>query len=139
MRIAEGIADVAERQERATHEVRQALESLQRTLEPALQQPDTDASDTIEELQNTIGQLHERLAQIEPAAAEPQPAPEPSHVAFVPTQAGYALVEREPPVPPIGSELGLPSVDGRFRVVRLGPSPLPLDRRRCVYLEPLQH
>ena len=139
MRIAEGLADAAERQERATHEVRQALESLRRTLEPALQQIDTDAADTIEEQQNTIGQLHERLAQVELAAAEPQPTPELTHVAFVPTQAGYALVERESPVPPIGSELGLPSVDGRFRVVRLGPSPLPHDRRRCAYLEPLQH
>jgi hypothetical protein len=31
-----------------------------------------------------------------------------------------------------GDEL---SVDGRFVVTRVGPSPLPLDPRRCAYLE----
>ena len=96
-------------------------------------------SESVEELQETISQLHARLAQVEPVAAEPQPAHDLSYVAFVATSSGYTLVEQESPPPPVGSELELPAVDGRFRVVRIGRSPLPLDRRCCAYLEPLQH
>ena len=77
-----------------------------------------------------------------PAAANwtlsEDPMPEPGHIAFVATQSGYELVECESQVPEIGSELALPSFDGQFRVMRIGPSPLPLDRRRCAYLEPLR-
>jgi hypothetical protein len=55
-----------------------------------------------------------------------------SHVLFVWKPSGYELLDRagEPPV--VGSEVEL---DGqRLRVTKIGPSPLPHDRRPCVYL-----
>lgn len=62
--------------------------------------------------------------------------PEPSvdgHVLFVSFPDGYRLLEREGAPPSRG---GLVDVDGvGFGVLRLGPSPLPRDRRRCAYLE----
>ena len=54
-------------------------------------------------------------------------------VAFVAAPDGYRLVEREGPPPPRGAALEL---DGDACVaLRLGPSPLPGDRRRCVFVE----
>jgi len=54
-------------------------------------------------------------------------------VAFVHSAEGYRLHELEgaPPARHATFELE----ERRFRVLRLGPSPLPGDRRRCVYLE----
>ena len=55
------------------------------------------------------------------------------HVLFVGGPAGYALLERDGAAPERGEEV---DVDGvRHRVVRLGPSPLPGDRRRCAFAE----
>jgi hypothetical protein len=55
------------------------------------------------------------------------------HVLFVAGPAGYRLHQREGPPPAAGDlvELG----DGRYRVLRLGPSPLPGDRRRSAFVE----
>ncbi len=54
-------------------------------------------------------------------------------VAFVASPAGYRLVERDGAAPGRGERV---DVEGTpFRVVRLGPSPLPGDRRRCAFLE----
>jgi hypothetical protein len=63
---------------------------------------------------------------------------EPSHVAFARTTSGYRLVELAGAVPPVGSELDVAALDGRFVVATIGRSPLPLDRRRCTYLEPVE-
>jgi hypothetical protein len=59
------------------------------------------------------------------------------HVLFVPTELGYALVERAGDVPPVldqieGRDLG---IEGRFLVSKVSASPLPRDDRRCAYLE----
>ena len=64
----------------------------------------------------------------------PAPAPEvEGHVLFVGAPTGYALLERAELVPARGSVLDL---DGeQYIVLRLGPSPLPADRRRCAFLE----
>ena len=80
--------------------------------------------------------------QLEPVLPEPAaqaslpPVAEPAvfgWLAFVPSPQGYALLERAGPVPAPGQALDL---DGaRYRVLREAPSPLPRDRRRCVYLE----
>jgi hypothetical protein len=44
---------------------------------------------------------------------------------------GYALVEREGELPPVGARI---QDDGyELSVVKVGPSPLPGDKRRCVY------
>lgn len=74
-----------------------------------------------------------------PREPEPEPVPEPAAIgeqtwlAFVPSSHGYALVEREGPVPAPGGLLELEAE--RYRVLRLARSPLPGDRRRCAYLE----
>ena len=54
-------------------------------------------------------------------------------VALVPSPEGYRLLQRHGPPPERGAPLDLD--DGVFVVLRLGPSPLPGDRRRCAYLE----
>jgi hypothetical protein len=67
------------------------------------------------------------------AAAPPELAATERHVLFVASPSGYRLVEREGAAPGRGSEV---DVDGRrYRSVRVGPSPLPGDRRRCAFLE----
>jgi hypothetical protein len=67
-------------------------------------------------------------------APEPEPAePDPGHVLFVWSPSGYALLARAGEPPPVGSEVGVSG--GRLVVVKIGPSPLPGDRRRCAYLD----
>lgn len=74
----------------------------------------------------------------EPAAAKtPDETVAHEHVAFAPGSAGYRLLVREGPVPAVGERLESDEV--RYRVLRLGPSPLPGDRRRCAFLEQEQH
>jgi hypothetical protein len=53
---------------------------------------------------------------------------------FVPSPSGYTLVEQPGDAPQVGSEVE----DGerRYRVTKVGASPLPGDPRRCVYLLP---
>jgi hypothetical protein len=73
-----------------------------------------------------------------PAATEPvaNPAREPprGHVLFVGRPAGYVLLEREgAPPPAAGAVVELDHAP--YVVLRLGPSPLPGDGRRCAFLE----
>jgi hypothetical protein len=56
------------------------------------------------------------------------------HLLFVPTNAGYELVERNGPAPPDGDPVQLPEQPASFRVAKLGASPLPHDARVCAYL-----
>jgi hypothetical protein len=66
--------------------------------------------------------------------AEERPQEEPAgHVLFVSSPTGYRLLERHGPAPERGEVLELE--ESRCRVLRLGPSPLPGDRRRCAFLE----
>lgn len=58
--------------------------------------------------------------------------PAVTHLVFVPSQAGYSMVEADGEAPSVGT-----AVENRFRVSKVGPSPLPADSRRCVYLEEL--
>lgn len=75
------------------------------------------------------------------APREPEPQPqaattaggEEAWLAFVPSPHGYRLLERQGAVPAPGAAVQLDEL--RFRVLRLAPSPLPGDRRRCVHLE----
>ena len=67
-------------------------------------------------------------------SALPNPAPSvDGHVLLVPSPDGYRLLEREGAPPARGDLLDVD--DDRFSVLRLGPSPLPADRRRCAYLQ----
>jgi hypothetical protein len=58
------------------------------------------------------------------------------YLLFVSTPSGYELREREGEPPEVGSVVE--EEDGRLRVTRLAPSPLPGDSRRCVYLVPIR-
>jgi len=64
----------------------------------------------------------------------PEPVPVvDGWVALVPSPDGYRLLQREGPPPERGASVELD--EGPLVVLRLGPSPLPGDGRRCVYLE----
>jgi hypothetical protein len=85
-----------------------------------------------------VGELESRLAERASTAvqAEPEPA-EPTyddgnHVLLVPTETGYATVERPGVAPQPGDTVLLPI--GRYKVSRRGASPFPEDTRGCAYL-----
>lgn len=86
-----------------------------------------------------VRQLTARLARLEAQTAELHRAlitaeNEPvGHLLFLPTPDGYAIVEADEPPPPPGQLLILEH--GCYRVQRVGRSPLPNDRRPCLYLE----
>lgn len=125
---------------------------LRRRLEPAL---DLTPVDRLGELVDRVIALLEQPRRPERRAPEarspeaPPPPPRPraarrepqarapasGHcVLFVGGPAGYRLVDFVGSVPAAGERLVL---DGRSqRVLRLGPSPLPGDTRRCAFLEP---
>jgi hypothetical protein len=57
---------------------------------------------------------------------------EDQHLLFVWKTSGYTLVEQPGEAPAVGSTV---EVEGRqLQVAKLGPSPLPGDRRLCAYL-----
>jgi hypothetical protein len=57
---------------------------------------------------------------------------ERSHLLFVPSPQGYKLQEQQAELPQPGDEVDLEA--GSFVVNRIGPSPYPMDPRRCAYL-----
>ncbi len=86
------------------------------------------------EAERLRAEVAELGAELEAERAERVPPPEPSHLRFVPSPAGYSLAEAEGSCPDRGAEVAGP--EGRaYRVARIGPSPLG-DGRRCAYLEP---
>ena len=60
-------------------------------------------------------------------------ADEQHHLLFVPRGRGYDLIDREGAAPEAGSEI---EFEGRLLVLKVGPSPLPGDERRCAYVIP---
>jgi hypothetical protein len=86
-----------------------------------------------------VGGLVDHLERLESEIATlraQMPAPDdrpPGHVLFLPTPAGYAIIEADEQPPPIGQLLILDN--GCFRVQRVGRSPFPRDRRPCLFLE----
>jgi hypothetical protein len=57
------------------------------------------------------------------------------YLLFISKPTGYELREREGDLPGVGEEI---QEDGaQMRVSKIGPSPLPGDRRRCAYLQPV--
>jgi hypothetical protein len=67
------------------------------------------------------------------AVPSPEPPMQDGHMLLVSSPDGYRLLEREGAPPARGDLLAVDDV--RFSVLRLGPSPLPADRRRCAYLQ----
>ena len=55
------------------------------------------------------------------------------YLAFVPSHAGYRLMELDGGVPAAGQRIEVG--DHAYVVTKLGRSPLPLDDRRCAYLQ----
>jgi hypothetical protein len=100
-----------------------------------------------EVVERVVGLLDE-AAVAPPRQPKPKPTPTPGptpdasfepvpfvdgHLLFRPSPDGYRLLEREGAPPAPGD---LVEIDGDgLSVLRLGPSPLPGDRRRCAYLE----
>jgi hypothetical protein len=62
-------------------------------------------------------------------------APAMGYVAFVWTPGGYELRAHDGDPPPVGA--AVEENGSRFMVVKVAPSPLPDDSRRCAYLQPL--
>ena len=61
-----------------------------------------------------------------------------THVLFISHASGYQLLSREGRAPEAGTEISLSERGGRrYRVSKVGPSPLPDDPRRCAFLEPV--
>ena len=60
-----------------------------------------------------------------------------AHLLFVANGSRYGLLLRDGPVPDLHAEIVLTDAfEGRFRVCKVGRSPLPGDPRRCAFLEP---
>ena len=76
----------------------------------------------------------ERPPREEIVLEQHNPGPEPDGwLAFIHSPDGYRLLEREGGAPVRNATVELDG--GAFVVLRLGPSPLPGDRRRCVFVE----
>jgi hypothetical protein len=78
----------------------------------------------IEQLESQVAELTARLA--------PEQRP-PGHILFFSTPDGYEIIEADEPPPPIDQLLLLDA--GCYRVLRVGRSPFPLDRRPCLFLD----
>jgi hypothetical protein len=121
-----------------------ALVAREAALERALLEESEALDERRAALEALAAELREREARLagreaalaECAAALATPPADPDRsLLFIATPGGYRLVERDAPPPPPGTALDL---DGEIVVVRrLGPSPLPGDRRRCALVEPL--
>jgi hypothetical protein len=85
------------------------------------------------------------LSPTQPSEPAPRGSPETAvdstavqdlqHLLFVPTYQGYLLVERSGTAPGLGETVEVPEAPGaRLIVAKLASSPLPHDRRICVYL-----
>ena len=71
------------------------------------------------------------------AAPIPEERSETSFMAMVPTPEGYRLVSMDGLLPHPGATFAIEGEGRTLEVARLGPSPIPGDRRRCVYLQPV--
>ena len=74
----------------------------------------------------------EKAVKAETVVLRAVPEPVDSHVLLVPAAGGYRLLERSGAPPPVGAEVGVSG--GELVVLKVGPSPLPGDRRLCAFL-----
>lgn len=107
---------------------------------PVVLPPLERLSELVERVVVLLDQAPSPTAEEEPELEpepEPETRPEPrltdGHLLFLPDPDGYRLVEREGAAPERGELLDLDGLRGR--VLKLGPSPLPGDPRRCAFLE----
>ena len=85
----------------------------------------------IDELESRLAEHASTGEQAEPEPAEPT-YDDANHVLLVPSETGYATLERPGPAPQPGDTVLLPI--GRYKVSRRGASPFPEDPRGCAYL-----
>jgi hypothetical protein len=89
-----------------------------------------------------ISELQRELAESREQAEQPRDEPAVddatigrAHLLFVPSASGYALIEFPGPDPPSGTVLDIDGVS--YVVHRVGASPFPGSRLRCVFVEPV--
>jgi len=126
-----------ERLAEENHGLGDEIERLQAELtQLRVTEPDPELERLAEEnrgLQEEIERLRAEFTKLRVVEApEPEAEPPSSHLLFVPTPARYLLVERQGPPPGAGDELTLS--EGRFVVGKLGPAPIPGERRACAFL-----
>lgn len=121
--LARGAAELDER-ERALRAVAAELEERERRVAD-LDRREAELARREARLAVEGLELRRREQELEERAAPPPPAHDTrSHLVFARSAGGYRLVEGDGPPPEPGG-----------RVLRVGPSPLPGDRRRCAYEE----
>jgi hypothetical protein len=108
-------------------------------------EPDETASELDARIRNAwerLDRIEVRLGRVTTAegpgmAAEENAGARPGlhHILFVPSEAGYVLVEREGMVPAPGEMIALPDDETSYTVVKVVDSPLPGDARVCAYLQ----
>ena len=87
-------------------------------------------------LRRSIERLGWAIEDADRAIASPVPdETSVGHVIFAPTADGYRLLARDGVGPTIGEVVELDGVDGLVSVERVGLSPLPFDRRPCLFVE----
>jgi chromosome segregation ATPase len=92
--------------------------------------------DAIARLRMELSELRVQVLATADGSRETSYEAETDHVVFVSGTSSYGLLPREGRVPEVGSEIVLTDwAEGRYRVSKVGPSPLPGDRRRCAFLE----
>jgi len=132
--LAEREASVRQREELAIElEIREqelaTSASELRTLEETLATDQVAIEEQREELRHAVEAVSRGLG-MPGASAEMDTSP--AYVALVPGER-YRLVERDDGPPNLGALIRVE--EETFRIVRLGSSPLPDDRRRCAFLE----
>ncbi len=101
---------------------------------PSRDGTENQPSPSVSDARPIVGDKEQPLAgrdRADPNSAE-------RHLLFISTSAGYSLVEREGPPPPLGHRLDVDEQAVSFVVLKLGSSPLPNDHRICAYLEPTE-
>jgi hypothetical protein len=83
-------------------------------------------------VERELAELRHRLARTERRLDGASGHTAPAHTRFVPGDEGYEIVEADGPPPRAGDEVEVG--ERRLRVLRVGRSPFPFDRRPCAYL-----
>jgi hypothetical protein len=107
-------------------------------LEAKLQSAVAGRDELVSELQREVAELRAQAADAEHAEEEAAGDEAPigrAHLLFVPSASGYALIDFAGPDPPSGTVLDIEGV--RYVVRRVGASPFPGGRLRCVFVEPV--
>jgi nitrate reductase assembly molybdenum cofactor insertion protein NarJ len=129
----------AEEQVRVTEDaLREGLASLGRRLaetESDYVEAGSALRRSIERLGAAIVEANGATGAIERVEVPVQAVQPDAYLAFVPNGNGYTLQELGECAPVVGESLAIPDSLDELVVTRIGRSPLPLDNRRCVYLE----